>query len=434
MNKPNLPSSDYRRIALIGVGIIVFTFGILGLWAAFAPLSSAVIGSGTISSENNRKTLQHLEGGILRRIAVSEGDQVQAGQVLFELDPVQPSASLEITRSQLYTLLARADRLKSERDRLASVRFSPEVLAEQSDPLVRQTIQDEQRQFQERRTSIQGQVDILRSRAAQYREQIGGIDRQQAAMETQVRLLNDELSGLEELYDKNLVPRPRLLALERERAQIQSQIGRAIGERAQALQAIGEAELQAQQILKQFDEANARELADIQVQIAEVREKFTVAEDVASRVRVTSPVAGTAQNLRVHTEGAVIRPAEPLVDIVPAQGGFEIRAQFSPNDVDNLHPGMVAEIRFPSFHSLKLPMIEGRVSTVSRDRLVDEATNTPYFLVTIQLQEEELPQELRGKLVAGMPAEVVVPTGARSALEYLFNPLTNALRKSMREE
>ncbi len=434
MNKPNLPSSDYRRIALIGVGIIVFTFGVLGLWAAFAPLSSAVIGSGTIKTENTRKTLQHLEGGILRRIAVSEGDQVQAGQVLFELDPVQTSAGLEITRSQLFTLLARADRLKSERDRLASVRFSPEVLAEQSDPLVRRTMQDEIRQFQQRRTSMQGQVAILRSRAAQYREQIGGIDRQQAGMETQVRLLNDELAGLNELYEKQLVPRPRLLALERERAQIQSQIGRAIGERAQAQQAIGESELQAQQILKQFDEENAKELADIQVQIAELREKFTVAEDVASRVRITSPVAGTAQNLRVQTEGAVVRPAEPLVDIVPASGGFEIRAQFSPNDVDNLYPGMVAEIRFPSFHSLKLPMLEGRVATVSRDRFVDEATNTPYFLVTIQLREEELPEEIHGKLVAGMPAEVVVPTGARSALQYLFNPLTNSLRRSMREE
>lgn len=434
MAQPARPDSDYRRIAIIGLAVIALTFGVFGLWAAFAPLGSAVIGPGSIAVESNRKTLQHLEGGIVRRILVREGQQVRAGQVLFELDPLQATASLDITRTQYFTLLARADRLTSERDRLPAVRFSPEVLSQQADPVVRQAMLDEMRQFQERRSTLEGQISILRTRAAQYREQIGGIDRQKAGMEEQVRLLNDELTGLNELYQKNLVPRPRLLALERERASIQSQIGRAIGERAQAEKAIGEANLQVEQIRKQFDEEIAKELADIKVQTTELREKLTVAQDVARRIRITSPVSGTAQNLRVFTEGAVIRPAEPLVDVVPAQGGFEIHAQFSPNDVDSLHPGMVAELRFPSFHSRQIPVVEGRIATVSRDRLVDEATKTPYFLVTVTLKDEDLPRELKGKLVAGMPAEVVVPTGTRTTLQYLFNPLTNALRKAMREE
>lgn len=434
MATPAPPNSDYRRLALIGLAIIGVTFGVFGLWAAFAPLSSAVIGHGFIAVETNRKTIQHLEGGIVRKINVREGQAVKAGEVLFELDPVQPTASLEITRTQLFTLLARADRLASERDRRPTVQFSPEVLAQQADPLVRQAMMDEMRQFQERRAALEGQISILQTRAAQYREQIGGIDRQQAGMETQVKLLNEELTGLNELYEKNLVPKPRLLALERERAQIQSQIGRAIGERAQAEKAIGEANLQVQQIRKQFDQELAKELADIQAQTAELREKYTVAQDVARRIKITSPVSGTAQNLKVFTEGAVIRSAEPLVDVVPAKGGFEIHAQFSPNDVDSLHPGMVAELRFPSFHSRKIPVIEGEIATVSRDRLYDEATKTAYFLVTVHLQDGDLPKELDGKLVAGMPAEVVVPTGARTTLQYLFNPLTNSLRKAMREE
>lgn len=419
---------------MIGLVVIAVTFGVFGLWAAFAPLGSAVIGQGFIAIETNRKTIQHLEGGIVRKILIREGQKVKAGDVLFELDPLQPTASLEITRTQLFTLLARADRLVSERDGLASIRFSPEVLAEQDNPLVKQAMFDETRQFQERRATLAGQVSILRTRAAQFREQIGGIDRQQAGMEEQVRLLEDELEGLRQLYEKNLVPRPRLLALERERAQIQSQIGRAIGERAQAEKAIGEANLQVEQIQQQFHQDIAKELADIQAQTAELREKFAVAQDVARRVKITSPVSGAVQNLRVFTEGAVIRSAEPLVDVVPAQGGFEIHAQFSPNDVDSLHPGMLAELRFPSFHTRNIPMIEGRISTVSRDRLYDEATRTPYFLATVHLTEANLPKELEGKLVAGMPAEVVVPTGARTALQYLFNPLTNSLRKAMREE
>lgn len=428
------PSSDYRRIAMIGLALILFTFGILGGWAAFAPLGSAVIGHGVIAVESNRQTIQHLEGGIVRKILVREGDPVRAGQVLFELDPVQPSANVEITRNQLFTLLARADRLSAERDHLGAVRFSPEVLAKQNDPIVAKAIEDELRQFQERRASVAGQVAILESRAGQYREQIGGIDAQLAGMRDQVKLLDDELQGLTELYQKDLVPKPRLLAVQRERANVQSSIGRLIGEKAQAQKAVGEATLQARQTRQQFDQEAVKELADIQAQTADLREKYTVAEDVAKRISVTSPVTGTAQNLHVFTEGAVVRSAEPLVDIVPSHGDFVIHAQFSPNDVDSLHPGMKAELRFPAFHSRNIPVIDGAVASVSHDRLVDEGTHQPYFLVIIRLHDKNLPQEMRGKLVAGMPAEVVVPTGERTALEYIFNPLTSALRKTGREE
>ncbi len=428
------PSADYRKIALVGIGLIVFTFVILGGWAAFAPLGSAVIGHGTIAVETNRKTIQHLEGGIVRKINVREGDQVKAGQVLFELDPVAPTANVEITRNQLFTLLARADRLTAERDHRPAVTFSPEVLAQRSEPNVAKAILDESRQFQERRASVQGQVAILEARAGQYREQIGGIEAQMAGMREQLKLLDDELEGLNELYQKDLVPKPRLLAVQRERASVQSGVGRLIGEKAQAQKAIGESLLQARQIRQQFDQDVAKELADIQAQIADIREKYTVAADVAKRIRIPSPITGTAQNLRVFTEGAVIRSAEPLVDIVPARGDFVIQAQFSVSDVDSLHPGMKAELRFPAFHARNIPVIDGKVGTVSRDRLVDEATHTPYFLVIIHLRDQNLPEALKGKLVAGMPAEVIVPTGERTALEYIFNPLTSALRKTGREE
>jgi HlyD family type I secretion membrane fusion protein len=428
------PSSDFRRIARIGLIVVVLTFGVLGLWAAFAPLGAAVIGPGTIAIETNRKTIQHLEGGIVRKIHVREGDRVKAGQLLVELDPLQPTAGVEITRTQLFTLLARSDRLASERDGLASVRFSPEVLAQSADPIVRQAMNDEMRQFQERRATISGQVAILRSRAAQYREQISGIDRQKKAMLGQDRILEEELSGLRELYEKQLVPKPRLLALEREQQQISGQVGRLEADRAQAEKAIGESQLQAEQLQKEFQQSIAKELADIQAQTTELKEKYTVAQDVARRVNITSPVTGSVQGLRVFTEGAVIRGAEPIMDIVPAQGGFEIHAQFSPTDVDSLHPGMRTELRFPSFHQRNIPIVEGRIATVSQDRLVDEASKTAYFLVTIHLNEKDLPPALRGKLVAGMPAEVIVPTGSRTALEYIFNPLTNALRKAGREE
>jgi HlyD family type I secretion membrane fusion protein len=172
----------------------------------------------------------------------------------------------------------------------------------------------------------------------------------------------------------------------------------------------------------------------VQAQLADMRSKYTVAQDIAKRISVPSPVDGTAQNLRVFTEGAVVRTAEPLVDIVPEHGDFVINAQFSPNDVDSVRQGAKAELRFSSFHSRTIPVIQGRVASVSTDRLVDEATHAPYFLAIVRIRDGDLPPEVRGKLVAGMPAEVVVPTGDRTLLQYLFNPLTNALRKTMREK
>jgi HlyD family type I secretion membrane fusion protein len=428
------PSDNYKRIALIGFILIGATFGVLGLWAALTPLSSAVIGHGTVVVESNRKTIQHLEGGLIRKILVHEGDRVKAGQVLFELDPVQTTANLGIVRNQLFTLLARADRLQSERDHLSGPRFSTEVLGQLSDPIVAQAVSDERRQFQERQATIAGQVEILNSRIGQYREQIQGIDQQRASMQEQVGFLNEEISGLNELFKQNLVPKPRLLALERERSQITGEIGKSLSEKAQAQKAIGEASLQAHQIRQQFDQENAKELADIQAQTTDLREKFTVARDVANRINVVSPVSGTAQNLHFFTEGAVVRAAEPLVDIVPDHGAMVIHAQISPNDVDSVHSGMRAELRFPSFHSRTIPVINGVIGTVSQDRLVDEATHTPYFLVIITINDANLPVELRGRLKPGLPAEIVVPTGARTALEYIFNPLSNALHKTMREK
>jgi HlyD family type I secretion membrane fusion protein len=422
-----------RRVVSIGIAIIVITFGCVGLWAALAPLGSAVVGHGIVAVQSNRQTIAHYEGGIVSKILVHEGDRVRAGQVLFELSPVQTQASLESSRNQLFSLLAKADRLAAERDGRGAVTFSPEVIAQRGDPAVQQAITDESREFRDRRATLAAQVAVLNARIAELKTQIGGIDVQRAGMQQQVAYLDEEIGGLNELYKKDLVPKPRILALERDRAQLKGQIGGSIADKARAEEAIGETQQQINQVRQQFSQEVSKDMSEVQMQSADIRQKFAVAQDAARRVNIVAPMDGVTQNLKVFTVGGVVRPGEPMMDIAPSKGAMIVEARFSPNDVDSVQLGQKVQVRFSSFHSRTIPVIEGTVRSVSEDRLIDEANHTAYYMAVVDVPESNLPAELKGKLRAGMPTEVMAPTGSRTALQYIFRPLTNALTGAMRE-
>ncbi len=427
------PSHDIRRVVSIGMGIIIVTFGVVGLWAAFVPLSSAVIGNGSVAIASNRQTIQHYEGGIVSKILVHEGDHVRAGQILFELSPVQVDAALGSARNQLFSLLTKADRLAAERDGRANVTFSPEVLAQSNQPIVANAMLDEQRQFRERRGTIDSQVAVLQTRIAEYQTEIGGIQEQYTGMQRQVGLLDEELAGLDSLYQKGLVPKPRILELQRGRAQLQGQIGGSIAEKARTEKAVGETQLQITQVRQQFAQEVSREFSDVQTQIGDIRQRFAVAQDAARRVNITAPLDGVVQNLRVFTVGGVVRASEPMAEIAPDHGKMIVEARFSPNDVDSIHQGQTVQVRFASFHSRTIPVIEGTIRTVSQDKLTDELSRTQYYMAIVDVPEQNLPQELKGKLRAGLPAQVVATTGSRTALQYTFGPLTSAMTSTMRE-
>ena len=430
----NRPTDNYKRVARIGYGVIIVTFvGLLG-WAAFAPLDSAVIANGVVSAEGNRKTIQHLEGGILRRILVREGEKVKAGQVLFELDPTQANAAAGITKNQYVALKAMEARLVAERDQAPSISFPADILAQRADPMVARAIADEQAQFVERRATISGNVDLMNAQRDQYKSEIDGIDRQTQGLKEQLGFIQDELGDLRKIYDKGLVPRPRLLALEREQANLSGSIGRLLADRSKAVQGMGETQLKIRQIKQTFYQEVSQNIAETRVKLAEVTEKEVVASDQQRRINVVSPVNGTAQNLRFFTEGAVVRPAEPMVDIAPNDEAFVIQAYFQPTDVDNVHPGMVTEVRLPAFHSRKIPILNGKIESLSSDRIVDPEGKNAHFLGIVRVDIKQLPKEFRSKITAGMPAQVIVPTGERTVLQYLFSPLRDTLRTTMREE
>ncbi len=427
------PTDNYKGVARIGYAIIgVMLLGLV--IASFAPLAASVIANGVVSAEGNRKTIQHLEGGMLRKILVREGEKVKAGQVLFELDPTQANAAAGITKNQYVALKALEARLLAERDQRPSISFPADLLAQLSDPMVARAIADEEVQFQERRQTVQGQVDLMNSQREQYQSEIDGIDRQTQGLKDQLGFIQDELSDLRKIYDKGLVPRPRLLALEREQASLSGSIGRLTADRAKAVQGIADTQLKVRQIKQEFFEQVSQSITETRVKLAEVTEKEIVASDAQRRVKIVSPVSGTAQNLRFFTEGAVVRPAEPLVDIAPDDEAFVIQAHFSPTDVDNVFPGMVTEVRLPAFHSREIPILNGKIESISRDRLSDPEGKTTYFLAIVRVDIKQLPKPLREKVTAGMPAQVIVPTRKRTVLDYLISPLRDSLRTTMREE
>ncbi len=427
------PTDNYKGVARIGYAVIAVM--LLGLVvAAFAPLGSAVIANGVISAEGNRKTIQHLEGGMLKRILVHEGDKVKAGQVLFEMDPTQTNAAAGITKNQYVALKAMEARLLAERDQRPAIGFPIELTSQRSDPMVARAIADEQAQFQERRQTLQGQTDLMNAQRDQYQSEIEGIDRQTQGLKDQLGYIQDELADLRKIYDKGLVPRPRLLALEREQASLSGSIGRLTADRSKAVQGISETQLKIRQIRQTFFEEVSQNISETRVKLAEVTEKEVVASDAQRRIKVISPVSGTAQNLRFYTEGAVVRPAEPMIDIAPDDEAFVIQAHFLPTDVDTVYPGMVTEVRLPAFHSREIPILNGKIESISRDRLVDPEGKNAYFLGIVRVDVKQLPKAFRSKVTAGMPAQVIVPTSKRTVLQYLLSPLRDTLRTTMREE
>lgn len=422
---------DWKRPAAIGYALIAFTFVILGGWSALAKLDSAVTAPGLVAEGSGRKSVQHLEGGIVKEILVREGEHVTAGQVLFRLDPTQPQSSFDLLQNQLDALLAEEARLIAERDRSTAIVWPDEIKSTKDRPNMKQAIADQTKQFTNRQSSLRGQINLLQSKIGQLKIAIQGMQVERDATNKQLQIVAQELNDLEYLLAEKLVQKSRVLTLQREKSRLEGLIGRSMTDEAKSEKEIGEAELQIQQVQNKVDEEVARAIVEVRQKISDTREKVHVAQHVFQRVDITAPVAGTAQDLKVFTIGGVIKPGDVLLQIIPDHDALIVQAHVSPQDMDRMWAGMRAEVRFSSFKSSLLPIISGRVESVSRDRLMDEMNKQPYFLA--QVIVDDIPEELRDRIVAGMPAELVFPTGERTVLNYLIRPLQDRMNGAFRE-
>ena len=421
-------------IIVVVVVVVTLFFGGLGGWAALAPLESAAIATGVVSVASSRKTVQHLEGGIVSEILVREGDEVEASQLLIRLEDTQPRASLELLRGRQLAALALEARLAAERDGRKLVEFPDALLTAAQDTKVAGMITAQERIFEARRNSLSGQVAILKQRMAQFSEEIKGLSSEIAAQDTQLELIAEESGAVAQLVAKGLAQKPRLLGLKRQSAEIEGARSRNRARIARVKQSIGEAHLRISELSTALINEVVQELRDVQTDLSDLTERIRAAEDVMRRTDILAPLAGTIVGLQVHTRGGVIAPGSPLMDIVPKDDRLIIEAQVDPNDIDVVHSGLPAQVRLTAFNQRHLAPIDGQVVSVSADRFTDERTGVGYFLARIELDAAELEALEDVALYPGMQAEVMIVTGARTAFDYLTKPLATSLRRAFREE
>ncbi len=431
---PEKPAGPEFYIKL-GFFTILALFGGFTFWSVVAPIDGAVIATGRVVVESHRKSVQHLEGGVIEAIMVREGDEVEAGEVVATLEDTVQKASLALIDGQLTELYARRARLEAERDGedgLAAPRGESAVIESNA---FAAKLAGQTQLFDARRTTRLTQIDLLRERIVQQNERIGGLNAQIDSLRDQRRLIEDELVGVRELNAKGYSPTTRVRALERESRRLTGERGASRAKIAEVISIIAESELEIERLQETGREEAITELRVVEVSIAELEERRIAAAEKLERTQIRTPYAGRVLGLMVHTEGAVIAPGAPLMEIVPRGDKLQVAARVAPRDVDKIQAGQDTLVRFSAFGARMTPETTGVVKFVSADSFVDEQTGIAYYLVMVEIpQGEGLSKILNNAaLVPGMPVETFIRTGSQPAISYFLKPLTDALSRAMRE-
>ncbi len=417
----------------LGWGIITFFIVGSGVWAANTQLDAAAIAHGTVGVETSRKTIQHLEGGIIKEILVSEGDRVEAGQVLVKFDDTYTQGNLDMLNGRYVTAMALQARLVAERDGAKEIEFPDELLKRADNPKVGKIITGEIDIFNSRDGRIRNQESILRQRVEKHRREITGLRSQVTAGRRQLELMEEEIATLDDLFRKGVVSKTRLLAMQRQSAAISGEVGDYLAQIARAEKSINEVKLQLTSPRSKHLNQVTEQLQLVQGEITGLREKIHAADDVGRRTSVTAPQSGRVVALQVHTAGGVVQPGQALMDLVPEEDRLVIDVRVDPTDIDAVYAGMTARVRLTAFSVRTTPMLNGKVTSVSADRVSDPVTGEAYFTARVvpagNIQAFDL-----SALKAGMQAEVFLVTAERTALDYMVEPLVRSFSRAGREQ
>lgn len=423
----------WRSTAWLGLAIVGLFVLVLGLWSALAPLSGAAVASGQIRAEGNRRTVQHLEGGIVREFVVREGDVVEAGQTLIRLDDTQATSATDLLRANIDALRALEARLQAETEQRDAVRFPQQLAARNQDPRVIETIAGQMAIFETRRRSLATQTSVLEQRVQQLEAEIRSRQAQVTAHGRQLALVREELAGAMQLLQRGFERRTRIIALERQVSELDGNRGQEMELINRARQGIAEARTQIEGLRDERMREGTAELRETQTRLVEAEERLRSAADIRRRLDVVAPIGGTVANLRYFTLGAVVRPGEALLDIVPSEEDMVVEAQVNPSDIDRVKAGLLAEVRFIGLRRRVVPMVLGHVIYASADITVNERTGIPYYKVNIRIDPGQLRLLDGAQLQPGMPTEVFIRSEERTLVAYLFQPIRDSFQRSFRE-
>jgi epimerase transport system membrane fusion protein len=428
-NKITRPSDDASKVITFGMSVIIIVFVIFGGWMAIAPLSTFAVAAGQVSADLEKKVIQHLEGGIVEKIYVKDGDKVKKGEKLLKLDELQIKASLEIFQSQLQDALAVYARTKALEENAAKVIFPDELT---NDAVKRNQINI----FETQKKSLNDEKAISKNRVIQSQNQIDGIISVLNSKTQRLDSITEEIKEWEELLKQQLVDKVKIRDLKREKNQLIGDIANLNSEVAKTKEQIEEIKLQQLLREKDFKKTNLDQMVQAKSQIEDLRSKIEATKDRLTRTDIIAPIAGTVVGLKIHTEGAVIRPGDPILEVVPDNSKLLVIARVQVTDIDKVKVGLLADIRFSAFNTKTAHVIEGKVIHVSADSFSDDQSQTNYYEAKIELTKKGM-EDLKGYgfiLVSGMPAEVMINIGERTALSYFVKPFMDMLSRGFNEE
>lgn len=428
------PTAMSRKPILVGGWIFILLFGFLGLWAVLAPIASAAIAPGKIILSGNKKTIQHLEGGVVEAIYVREGQTVKAGEPLIRLNETAARARLDLYRKQFVSVQATVARLLAERDNLPEITFPPEIIKQQNNPDVADIIDSQSRLFKSRRDAIRSQENIILQKKAQYSNEIKGLEAQIAAATSQINFLQEEIGAVRTLLRQGNAQKPRLLALQRAQADLQGKRGEYQSSISKAEQAIAESDMEIVNLHNDFANKVAAEYKENADKVADLQERTKASVDIMGRIVISAPLSGVVTDLQAHTVGGVIKPGDKVMDIIPMDE-LLVQAMVSPQDIDVVKAGQEARVRLTAYKSRNVSPVDATVISVSADRFENpQNPNQSYYLARVKIKPHELEKQGNLELTPGMPADVMMINGERTLVSYMFTPIMDSFRKAFREQ